>query len=585
MMLLWTECSKDVLCHNLVPAGPIPTIGDPDGIYPYESYCETSRRPSFRSLKSISIENEYLKVEICPDLGGGIQSIFHKGSQKEVLFQPWTVRPTRILPRMGFNSGGIENSFPISHSPVRLETVSYKVEQISNRLYVWCGEQELRYGMQWTVEYSLGESDKFLTQRSLYYNPTSHAHPWMAWSNAAVPASTETRFFFPKGNVLYHGNELKKIDWENEGPKTLKDIDRMAGFFWETAACNAFGVFNPSEGCGLYHVANPTEVPGIKLWVYGKGGHEKWSHLSTMEKASYLEIQASPLKDQSIMEILAPKERHVHTEFWIPTCEPLDIAEIKIPSVELVIDYKMPLFGWVERPKTYKWLKLLLAYCNGQPRAIPEPPAGYANEWPPSGMDELGNAITWAISVSEPNSEFTGLWSYYLAVWYAGRGEKDAALSILGDTDCDWASLLEGRLLRYWNSDPVGAAKSLSRIQCRSLALHPQVVIERDIILSLLESKSLPERAEWLRQVNSLQDDGLAERTIQFLLDSGKAEEALQLMETTNFEPVHQRYVRTKLWNDIHESLERQTRITGENLGEDDLAQFGLYRSYEDHVK
>jgi len=32
-------------------------------------------------------------------------------------------------------------------------------ERTAERLYVRCGETEIRFGMQWTVEYSLGEDD------------------------------------------------------------------------------------------------------------------------------------------------------------------------------------------------------------------------------------------------------------------------------------------------------------------------------------------------------------------------------------------------------------------------------------------
>lgn len=577
-MLCHNEYSRCLLCHTLVPSGPIPTVGDPEGIYPYESYCETSKRPSFKNFRFISIENDYLRVEICPDLGGKVHSIFHKRSQREILFQPGSIRPTRILPRLAFISGGIETSFPISHTPVQLETVYYIVKQIANRLYVWCGERELRYGMQWTVEYSLGEFDTFLTQRTLFFNPTSQPHPWMAWSNAALPAYADTQFHFPNGKVLYHGNEIKHIGWAKDGPRTMKEIDRMAGYFWESAECNAFGVFNPDQGCGLYHIADSSEVPGIKLWVYGTGKHEKWAHLSAIERRSYVEIQAGPIKDQSIMYSLQPNERHLHTEFWIPSSQCLEINEITTPSVELVSDNQIPLFEWVERSKTRVWLQLLQAYRDNTPERIPLPPEWHSNEWPPSGMDELGEVIQWAISLSK--SESQELWKYYLAVWYAGCGYKDAALSMLSETHSDWARVFEGRLLRYWYNDAEGAAKSLSNIKSHEMALHPQVMIERDITLSLLKDTSLSERGKWLNQVNSLQDDALTERMISYLLGAGNVHEAKKLLESTNFEPIHQRYVRTELWGKIQDRLNQHRTPPPENIGEDDLAQFGRYRTY-----
>lgn len=63
---------ESVLYHDLVPVGPIPTVEDPDGLYPYESFCETATRPALRKLRFISMENERLRVVICPDLGGKV---------------------------------------------------------------------------------------------------------------------------------------------------------------------------------------------------------------------------------------------------------------------------------------------------------------------------------------------------------------------------------------------------------------------------------------------------------------------------------------------------------------------------------
>ena len=158
-MLESTETTELLLTHQLVPSGPIPTTNDPDGFYPYESFCESSKRPVLKNYRVVTLENEHLRVKICPDLGGRICSIFLKVAAKETLFLPRVVRPVRILPRQSFTGGGIELSFPVSHSPVQLVPVMYVVTRDRERIYVSCGERELRFGMNWTVEYSLGESD------------------------------------------------------------------------------------------------------------------------------------------------------------------------------------------------------------------------------------------------------------------------------------------------------------------------------------------------------------------------------------------------------------------------------------------
>jgi len=193
-----TEVQGDVVTHELIPAGPIPTAFDPDGVYPYLSFVETSDRPVLKQYGFVVLENARLRVTICPDRGGRVTSIVHTGSGKEVLYAPDVIRPTRILPRFGFVAGGIEVSFPISHSPTQNDPVLYRIDRTNTRSYVTCGERELRFGMQWSVEYSLGPEDDFLTQRAVFHNPGRSAHPWMSWSNAAVPSAPDTQYHFPR---------------------------------------------------------------------------------------------------------------------------------------------------------------------------------------------------------------------------------------------------------------------------------------------------------------------------------------------------------------------------------------------------
>ncbi|RPI01399.1 MAG: DUF5107 domain-containing protein, partial [Calditrichaeota bacterium] len=107
-----TESEEYLLTHILVPAGPIPTAFDPNGVYPYVSFCETSARPVPVKYRFIILENDRMQVTICPDLGGKVFSLIHKPTGREILYVPEVIRYTRILPRFNFIAGGIEISFP-----------------------------------------------------------------------------------------------------------------------------------------------------------------------------------------------------------------------------------------------------------------------------------------------------------------------------------------------------------------------------------------------------------------------------------------------------------------------------------------
>lgn len=571
-----TEYTQQVLTHLLVPSGPVPTALDPNGVYPYNSYSETSKRPVLKKYRFVVLENDHIKATICPDLGGKVYSLIHKPSGKESLYVPDVIKYTRILPRFYFIAGGIEVSFPISHSPSQNETVIYKVDRTDDRHYVTCGERELRFGMQWSVEYSLGEDDQFLTQRVKFYNPGTKAYPWMSWSNAALPAAADTKFDFPKGQVLSHASALDTLDWATEGPKTEEDIKEMTGYFWKTKDVNAFGAYTSSLGSGLYHIADEKIASGIKLWSYGRGADSAWSTLSTAKHQTYVEIQGGPIGDQSIKLEMKPKETKWHVEYWIPTDKELDLYSIKLPSIKLRAIDQVPLFGWARKQEVDIWNQLITAVRSG--KALPAAPTVDQLLWAPSGMENLDAAFKGAIQKSTGNQK--DLWQFHYGSWLAGRGRNEEAIQMLNLTKNGAGKVLLARLLKAKN-DMEGAAKAFEAIEEKSIQLHPQVIIERDKVLRNLGKQTMAKREQWLNAVAALEDEWIIERRVQLLIDQEQYEKAKDLLLSTPFQKVHQTYTRTGLWMQLCEPLKLNCKEVPAQLGEDRLARFGAYREYE----
>ena len=565
-----------VLTHQLVPSGPVPTALDPNGVYPYESYAETSNRPVLKSHRFVTMENDHIRVTICPDLGGKVYSVIVKDTGKEVLYVPNVIRYTRILPRFYFIAGGIEVSFPISHSPSQNDRVSYKVERSDDRIYITCGERELRFGMQWSVEYSLGVNDNFFTQRVVMQNPGTEAYPWMSWSNAAIPSAPDTEFHFPKGKVLSHASKVDTIIWEKNGPKKESDIQEMTGYFWRTKDANAFGAFTPSIGAGLYHIADENSAPGVKLWSYGNGEDREWATLSTNKNQPYIEIQGGPIQDQSIKLELKPGEKRTHTEYWFPSSKPLSIYELKVPSAKLRPVEKIAFFSWARPDDIAAWTNLSSAFEKKS--AAPKAPEVSANQWAPSGMENLKPAFEWAISKTKDQQQT--LWKFYYGAWLAGRGKTNDAITVLTSTNLGVAKALLARLLKA-NNDLNGARKAYEEITEPSLQLHPQIVVERDKVLRALGLQRLAEREKWLSLVDASPDEWILERKVQLLVDKSEFKKAKELLLSIPFQKVHQSYSRTNLWNQICGKLNEPCLPIPKSLGEDRLATFGAYREFE----
>lgn len=572
----YSEYEDYILTHVLTPTGPVPTALDPNGVYPYISYAETSARPVLKKYRFLVLENDAVKVTICPGLGGKVMSMVHKPSGKEVLYTPDVVRHTRILPRFYFVAGGIEVSFPISHSPSQNEQVLYKTDSTQDRIYVTCGERELRFGMQWSVEYSLGRDDHFLTERVKYHNPGTKAYPWMSWSNAAIPSAADTRYNFPKGSVLSHASKIDTIDWAAQGPETEQDIKEMTGYFWRTKDVNAFGAFTPSLGTGLYHIADNRIAPGIKLWSYGRGNDSVWATLSTARKQPYAELQGGPAGDQSIKQELAPQQTGSHVEYWIPADKALDIYSLKVPSIRLRPVADIPLFEWARKDEVTVWMALETAYKTNS--ALPVPPAIEKHCWAPSGMEHLEAPFKHAIK--KTTGEKQDRWKLYYGAWLAGRERNEDAIRILSGTKSGLAQVLLARLLKL-KDDMTGAAKAFASITEPWLQLHPQIVVERDKVLRNIGLQTIPERESWLLKVAALTDEWIIERRVQLLIDQNKPQQAKDLLLSTHFQLVHQTYTRTGLWMQLCEKLGTPFLPIPAQLGEDQLARFGAYREYE----
>jgi len=565
-----------MLTHQLTPAGPIPTVLDPNGVYPYMSYSQTSDRPLVKKYRFIEVENELIRVTICPDLGGKVYSLIHKPSGREVLYVPDVIRYTRILPRFYFVAGGIEVSFPISHSPTQNEKVRYRIDKSADRIYVICGERELRFGMNWSVEYSLGLNDHFLTQRVKFHNPGSKSYPWMSWSNAAVPATNDTRYNFPDGQVLSHSSKLDTIDWLKKGPITESDIREMTGYFWKTKDVNAFGAYTPSTGTGLYHIADENIAGGIKLWSYGAGPDSSWSLLSIAKHQRYAEIQGGPIGDQSIKLEMKPGETRSHVEYWIPTDKELDIYDLKVPQVHLRKTDQLPRFSWARKNEVKIWLDLMQA---ARAKTVPPvPPTIEKNLWPPSGFEGLENSFKWAIQKAENNDK--DLWKLYYGIWVASRGDNENALKILDSAKNGMARIISARILKS-QGKMMEANQQFKAISEKWLRIHPQVIVERDKVLRNIGPETINERREWLAMVEALPDEWIIERRVQLSIDEGKYDKAADLLLSTRFQKVHQTYTRTNLWMQICEKLKKPCNPVPEQLGEDRLANFGAYREYE----
>jgi len=301
-----------------------------------------------------------------------------------------------------------------------------------------------------------------------------------------------------------------------------------------------------------------------------------WATLGAAHRQPYVEIQGGPLADQATKVMLEPNETRSHVEFWIPTDRPRDIYALTVPTVSLRPITDIPRFGWARESDVRVWTDLLSAHeTKGR---LPDPPDPDDLLWAPSGMEGLAPAFEWAIG-SAPHAT-VDRWRFHYSAWLAGRGQKEDAIRVLAASNLGVAQALLARLLRQ-GGDVEGARRAFGLIREATLQSHPQIVAERDDVLRRAGADTIPERERWLDAADPIEDERVVERRVQLLIDKGELRRAKDLLLSVPFQKIHQRYVRTMLWNALCEKLNEPCAPVPPELGEDRLAVFGAYREFE----
>jgi hypothetical protein len=219
--------------YRPVPLTDLPMLGHRDHLFPYTSYGATETVPTARHFRMVTLENEFLRVQVAPDLGGRVYSLFDKRIDREILFSNPVVKPVRILPVWGFISGGIEFNFPIAHSPTSIAPVGCRAGREGDYGFVRIGEREARTGMEWVVELGLLEGSAVLIQRTALRNRSGVDRPWMLWSICAVRSTPDTEYVHPPHRVLVHGHRMAEEDWPGSGMNWERHYEQMTALFWK----------------------------------------------------------------------------------------------------------------------------------------------------------------------------------------------------------------------------------------------------------------------------------------------------------------------------------------------------------------
>jgi hypothetical protein len=545
------ETTRIIPFFRPVPLTDLPLIYQREHLFPYTSCGDTEATPVPRAFRMVVLENEFLRVEVAPELGGRVYSLFDKRIGKEILFSNPVVRPVRILPIWGFISGGIEFNFPIAHSPTSIAEVGCTTGQAGNYGFIRVGEREARTGMEWVVELGLAGGCPALVQRTAFRNRTGGNHPWMSWTICAVRSTAETEFVHPPHRVLVHDDRIVEAAWPDGGLNWDRTHRQMTALFWKPGSAAHFGAFHHDLGFGLMHLADPAQLPGKKLWTYGHGRDRDWARATTAGDLAYCEIESGPLIDQAEKPLFPAGAERCFEEFWIPVhsreaCDRVEFPTLSLPPVH------DPWLGFQHSPWQTEWE-------NFRAGAGPLPASSVV-----TGI-ELEAALRAELHQGNPDA------AEPLALWLAFRGRAREARDVLDTPSTPGARRVAG--LIEWKALKA-PDRAVALLEDGPLQ-DPVAVAELDELYAEL---GLTEKRETLlakAPVHRL----TIERRAALALSQGQPDETLRLLRETTWPREHQRYVRTELWRSAQSALGAPVTGVPDHLHEDNLARFGAYWS------
>ena len=311
---------KATISEQVVTMGTYP-FGDPDPVanpeksfYPYYRHDGFSTTKSSREWKSVTLENDYIKVVMFPEIGGKVWTAIDKTNGKEFLYNNDVVKFRDIAMCGAWASGGIEFNFGIiGHAPTTADPVDYIiVEKADGSVSCYISSIELLTKSTWQVEVNLQPDKAYFTTNVVWFNSSTTKEPYYQWMNAAIPAANDLQFFYPGTNHIGHEGDLHPYPIENGvdiswyknnafgADKSYHVIGAHSNFF--------AGYYHNSEFGSVHHSDYHAKL-GQKIWIWS---HSRagaiWENLLTDGAGQYVEVQSGRMFNQ-------PRKRTAYTPF------------------------------------------------------------------------------------------------------------------------------------------------------------------------------------------------------------------------------------------------------------------------------
>ncbi len=305
--------------------------------YPNKVVLEVDRtHKEDKEYKLVTLENEYVKIEILPEIGGRIYSALDKTTGYDYFYKQHVIKPALIGVLGSWISGGVEFNWPFHHRASGFMPCDFTVEELPDGSAVCnLSEHDPIDRMKGMVSVILRPGQTSLETKMRLYNRTSSEKSFLWWENAAVPVNEDYQIFFPQdvsyvnfhylksrttypiaGNGVFNGIPMetdRDISWH-------KNTKQATSYFACASDYDFFGGYDHGKECGVVHIGDHHISPGKKMftWAYCQLS-KSWENALTDTDGEYAELMAGSYSDnQPNFAWLAPFETKEFSQHWYP---------------------------------------------------------------------------------------------------------------------------------------------------------------------------------------------------------------------------------------------------------------------------
>lgn len=297
------------------------------GLYPFPSYLApfTEDSPKPKTYRTVVVENEYLKLTYIPEFGGRIFSLYDKLRKREVFYRNDVIKPTMFNPRFSWPQSGIELTGPYDVHTLTLHGEPFWSHSIvrhsDGSVSLVLGEIDPVYHMRVTFTATLYPGVAAMQVGIFCYNRNDARMPQMFWTNASLPSTEKTRYFYPMTRTVGHTTG-EVSDWPIYNGVDYswdRNNKHMLGVFGIDVYDDFAGAYQLDHNYGVFRFADRRVVQGMKMWTFGYGpGAEKVQESYTDHAGPYVEVQSGRYIWDGHYEWVAPHKVENWSEWWVP---------------------------------------------------------------------------------------------------------------------------------------------------------------------------------------------------------------------------------------------------------------------------